>query len=104
MSLEVLAWVVIPVGIFLLGLVWGAVRMIVRMAQYFVRSEEAQKLTAANTENIATTLKSYMSKTDGRFDHIDQRFEDHGKQLAVLQWELAKGNGQPNVRAPNQPS
>lgn len=86
MNTTVLGLIVVPLAIFILGSLYGAIRGAIRFAQYLVRSEEAQERMASAIETVATELHEFMGETRDITN-------EHGQQLAVLQWELAQRNG-----------
>lgn len=87
-SVAVLGYIVIPVGIFLIGALVAGFRFAIGLGKYVVRSEEAQTRTADSNQQIADRLGKYMERTDDRLN-------SHDEQLAVLNYVLKddKTNG-----------
>lgn len=70
MSLEILAWVVIPVGIFLAGLGWSGIRLIIRVTRYvesiderFARIDQQLSDLMAQRERHHRERKSHWEET-----------------------------------------
>lgn len=85
----VIGYVVVPVGLFILGGIVTGVIGIIKLAGHMARSEAAQQATATSNQTIADALKSYMDKTDAKLS-------DHSERLRLVEFEL---NGQ-RKRAP----
>lgn len=85
MSLQFAAWIVVPVTIFLLGAGYGAVRGIIRFAQYLAHSEETQDAIVASNERISERLGDYMKETDHRLNLVE-------RDLGIVQYALKKDN------------
>lgn len=83
MDTTTIGLIVIPVVIFVLGGIYGAVRGIVRFAQYFVRAEEAQHGMSESMDAMHKTLSAYIEKNDHRLNSVDRR-------LSILEYALSK--------------
>lgn len=82
------------------GITWGTIRLIIKVVQYFVRSEESAKATAEHTKSISEQLASFMRERDERDASVDARFSAHEQMLAVLKYEMERGNGHARTTQP----
>jgi hypothetical protein len=92
-SLELVAWIVVPVAIFIVGVVTAAIRGAIRFAQYMTRSENSQSSVAQTNKEISDRLSGFVDHTEKRFDGIDRHLGIHDQQIAVLDFQ--NGNGHP---------
>ena len=81
MDATIVGLIVIPLTVFILGAIYGAVRGVIRFAQYLVRSEEEQHASTNSLEEIATLLKEYMHKTD-----VELR--EQSERLTVMEYAV----------------
>jgi hypothetical protein len=77
----IIGLIVIPLTIFILGSIYGAVRGAIRFAQYLVRSEEEQRSSSESLTEITDLLKEYMDKTNGEL-------REHGERLTVVEFAV----------------
>jgi hypothetical protein len=72
-GVEIIAWIVIPLTIFVIGGTFTGVSLLVKGSAYMAKSQAAQEQTAKSNQDIADTLAKYAEKTDGRLNGIDIR-------------------------------
>jgi hypothetical protein len=84
----VIGLVVVPVAIFLLGVIFAAIRGAIRFAQYMVRSEEAQESTASSNKEVRDLLSAFMGEMRGEFRARDEVLRDHGERIRVNEFAI----------------
>lgn len=75
---DVVAYVIVPLGLFVLGAIATGITLLVKGSTYLARSAAAQESTAASNDEINTTLKAYMTRND-------ERVNDHERRIYVLE-------------------
>lgn len=84
-GVEIIAWIGIPLFIFLCGVGVAVFRAIVKAAQWFTHQQEAADRTANSNEGIEKRLTEYINKSDARFGSLE-------RDVAVLQSWRERGN------------
>lgn len=85
-TFEVLGYIVIPLFVFVCGVLYGGAKWLTRAAQYMTHSEEAQTSIAKSNDEINAKLDSYIDKTNA---HLSQ----HDSEIAVLKYAQQRRNG-----------
>lgn len=78
MSIEVVAWIIIPLVLFLLGASGAGVTALVKFSGYMARSQVAQESTAKSNGQIVERLDTFIDKTD-------TTLVDYGQRIVVLE-------------------
>lgn len=81
MNATVIGLIVIPASIFILGVIFAAVKGTVRFAQYMVRSEEAQESTASSNKEVRDMLAQFMGETR-------ETLQNHGERIRVNEFAI----------------
>lgn len=84
-TLNIVAFIVIPSVIFLLTLTFGAIKFIIRFAQYLAHTEEALDKVADSNVEIRDEVRGYKQATDERFEAVNERV--HGLDRRVFSIE-----------------
>lgn len=84
MSAALWPGIIVAAGVVVGGMI-AAVKMIIRVGQYLVRSEEAQSRIAISNQDISDKLTTYIGEADKRFIRIEDMLGQHGRDIAVLQ-------------------
>lgn len=84
-GVEIIAWIGIPLFVFLCGCGVALFKGIVKAAQWFAHQQEAADRTADSNEGIDRKLGSYIEKSDKRFGNLEQ-------DVAVLKSWRQRGN------------
>lgn len=82
---ELFAWVIIPLGIFLIGGAASGIMLLVKGAVYFAKSREAQESTAKTNQKISEDLERFIEHVNVRFDKTDAVLANHGERIVVLE-------------------
>ena|ERR1039457_963207 len=85
-SVDLVAWIGVPLFLALCGAVFGIIKGAIRFAQYMTRTEKTQDATAASNEEIRSSLSTFIDKTD-------ERLAKHSEDLAVIQYALGNSGG-----------
>lgn len=88
-GVEIVAWIVIPVAIFLFGATIAGIKGIVKFSQWLAHAQETQDSGRDSLESIANNLKEYTEKSDLRFGNIE-------KDVAVLKSWRGRGHANDN--------
>jgi hypothetical protein len=76
-SLQIIAWIVIPLAIFVIGGTISGITLMIKGSAYMARSQMAQENTANSNQSIADNLQKYMTAND-------QRVQQNSTDIAVL--------------------
>jgi hypothetical protein len=90
MSVESIGLIAIPSTIFVLTLIFGAVRGSIRLAQYMVRSEEAQESTASSNKEVRDTLTAFVGEMRDALKDRDNVLRDHGERIKVVEFAVTQ--------------
>lgn len=71
-GVELVAWIVIPVSVFLFGALVAAGKGVIAFTRYLVSSQESQKSTADTNKSIDDKLTRYMDKNDRDMNEVKQ--------------------------------
>lgn len=71
MSLEIVAWVIIPLTLFILAAAGTGLTLLVKGVTYMARSDENQKRTADSNDRIESQLTTYIDQNDKRLGLIE---------------------------------
>jgi hypothetical protein len=85
-SLQIIAWIVLPLAIFVIGGTISGITLMIKGSAYMARSQLAQENTAESNADIAKNLQKYMDKTDATLGQ-------HTTEIAVLKEFLPRQNG-----------
>lgn len=69
---QIIAWIIIPVVIFLAGALVAAVKGVIAFTRYLVESKESQTAIAKSTDSMDKRLQEYTQKTDKRLGHVEE--------------------------------
>jgi hypothetical protein len=72
-SIDIVAWVVVPLIIFVLGASATGITLLVKGSAYMARSQVAQENTATSNQEISDKLDKYINRAEGRFNGLDIR-------------------------------
>jgi hypothetical protein len=84
--IDVIAWICVPLFIFLAGVIYGVIKGAIRFAQHMTRSEKTQESIAATNTDIRDSMNSFMEKTNTHLNIHDQ-------EIAVLNWRSGLNGG-----------
>jgi hypothetical protein len=84
----VIAYIVIPLVIFLMGAAITGITGLVKFVRYMEKSQAAQESTASSNQEINDKLDKYMGKTD-------TTLIDHTTRIAVLENRAYNSRGHP---------
>lgn len=87
-STFIVAYIVIPLVIFLLGAAITGITGLVKFVRYMEKSQAAQESTASSNNEINDKLDKYMGKTDATLI-------DHTTRIAVLENTSYNSRGHP---------
>lgn len=82
-GLEIIAWIVIPLCIFLFGVAVASVKGIIGAAQHLAHAEESLDKVAESNEAISSRLGSFIEKSDSRWLNHEQRIS-HAEYILEL--------------------
>lgn len=75
---QIIAYVVVPMAIFMLGAAGAGIVALVRFTVYLTKSREAQESTAKTNQKISDDLASFIG-------HTNERLNNHGERIVVLE-------------------
>jgi hypothetical protein len=81
---EFVAWIVVPLIVFILGASATGITLLIKGSAYMARSQVAQEATRDSNQEISEKLGKFMERTDQRINGLDIR-------LSVV--ESARHNG-----------
>jgi hypothetical protein len=99
MSLSLLGWVIVPVGIALLTVCVSILGGIVKFVQYIARSQAAQEATAKATTNMDTELTQFMTEMRAEVRRLDDRIDTNEKRIAVQDYAITDIKARQSRRA-----
>jgi hypothetical protein len=70
---QIVAFIVIPLCLFLAGALAAGIRGTIKFTQYLIRSEASQADIAKTNKQIVDRLDSFVEKTNGRFSDLSER-------------------------------
>lgn len=82
---QLIAWIILPLAIFLLTSAGTGILMLVKVTVYLTKSREAQESTAKTNQQISNDLSKFVGQVNSRFDEQDKRINDHGERIVVLE-------------------
>jgi hypothetical protein len=85
-TLDIIAWIGIPLLIALVGAIVGIVKGSIRFAQYMAHSEESSDSIAKSNDEISKTLNAFIARTD---THLGL----HDQEIAVLKFQVGANGG-----------
>jgi hypothetical protein len=88
-SIDIVAWVVVPLIIFILGASATGITLLIKGSAYMARSQVAQENTATSNQEISDKLDRFISRADGRFNSLDIR-------MSVLEAKFSRDERTPN--------
>lgn len=86
MSLQLIAWIVIPLAIFVIGGTVSGITLMIKGSAYMARSQMAQENTANSNQSIADNLQKYITAND-------ERVQRNTTDIAVIKETLLPRNG-----------
>jgi hypothetical protein len=86
-TVDIIAWIGIPLFIAIVTAVIGIVKGSIRFAQYMAHSEESSDSIAKTNGDISATLSAFIARTDAHLSLHDQ-------EIAVIKYALGP-NGNP---------
>lgn len=78
---SIVAFIVIPLAIFLLTAAASGVVALIKLTSYFSKSREAQESTAESNQQIVKRLDVFIERTD-------DRLSNHGERIRVLEFAI----------------
>lgn len=88
-SVDIVAWVVVPLIIFVLGASATGITLLVKGSAYMARSQVAQENTATSNQEISDKLDKYINRSEGRFNGLDIR-------VSLLEANVSRAEGRNN--------
>ena len=88
-SIDIVAWVVVPLIIFVLGASATGITLLVKGSAYMARSQVAQENTATSNQEISDKLDKYINRSEGRFNGLDIR-------VSLLEANVSRAEGRNN--------
>lgn len=82
---EIVALIIVPLAIFLLGAAGAGIVALVRFTAYMTTSREAQESTAKTNQKISDDLSRFVGQVNDRFDRQDTRINNHGERIVLLE-------------------
>jgi hypothetical protein len=68
-----LPFIAVPLFLAICALIWGAIKLSVRLGEYMAKTEASGASTAASNREMANALNKYTEKTDQRLEIHDRR-------------------------------
>lgn len=84
-SSQIIAFIVIPLIVFLFSAAGGGIAALVKFVSYMSKSQVAQEETAKTNAEISKDLKHYMAQTDGTLLNHTTKLAVHDSQINALQ-------------------
>lgn len=90
MNATIIGLIVVPVSLFLLVAIGGAVKGIIRFAQYLAHTEEALDKIATSNQGLRDDFTGYQRTTDERFEVVNERVHGIDRRLFSVENSLGR--------------
>lgn len=85
MSATDIGLIVIPLVIFMAGVIYGTVKGVVRFAQYLAHTEETLDRIATSNQGLRDDFTGYKQATDERFEAVNEKVHGLDRRLFLVE-------------------